>query len=244
MRCISYLVIVILSYTVDVVAEVYPFAGIKGLAEQEVGELIFKKICKNQRLECHIDMLPANRAERYVNASSSAGEIMRIWEYGYDNPDLIRVPTPYYNLQTALFVRNDNRLNIYSLQDISDVNVGVIRGVKYTNIIDTNHNKLIEGRSTEQLMNLLTKGRIDVAVTSRFDGISTIQSMNIDNVMILPVELQTHPLYVYIHPQYAFLVPLIDDAINRIADSGELTKISSVAEQQVFTKFKRLGLSR
>lgn len=29
------------------------------------------------------------------------GEIMGIWSYGIDNPDMIRVPTAYYYLQTG-----------------------------------------------------------------------------------------------------------------------------------------------
>ena len=234
----KYLLCVVLMFSsAKVQAEPYPFVGIKGLAEQEVGQAIFTEICNSHRLKCKIDMLPANRAERSVGLSKSAGEIMRIWEYGIENPDLIRVPTPYYFLQTALLVRDDNRLNIYSLKDIVDVNVGVIRGVKHTQLINANENKLLQVSSTEQLMRLLIKGRIDVAVTSRLDGLSTINKLGTDNIMVLPVELQTHPLYVYVNPEYAHLVPVLDDAINLITHSGELESARLVAEDAVLSKF-------
>ncbi|KPZ69100.1 MULTISPECIES: ABC transporter substrate-binding protein [unclassified Shewanella] len=217
-------------------AKPYSFVGIQGLAEQEVGARLFDGFCKKYQLNCEIEMLPASRAELNVCEAKSAGEIMRIWEYGIDNPDLIRVPTPYYHLKTALLVRSDNRLNIYSLKDIVDVNVGVIRGVKHTEQIDVNPDKLLKVASTEQLMQLLVKGRIDVAVTSRLDGASTLNKMNIDNVMILPVELQTYPLYVYLNSEYAHLAPILDSAINDSINAGLMEQWQVVAEQSVISK--------
>ncbi|WP_153915532.1 substrate-binding periplasmic protein [Shewanella sp. TC10] len=220
------------------VAEVkpYSFVGVAGLAEQEVGASLFATLCAKYQLDCDIEMLPASRAEHNVCEAKSVGEIMRSWEYGLDNPDLLRVPTPYYYLQTALIVRSDNLLNIYSLRDIKDVNVGVIRGVKHSEHIETNSNKLLKVGSTEQLMNLLVKGRIDVAVTSRLDGASTLRKMNIENVMILPVELETHPLYFYLNSEYAHLLPILDRAIKESINSGLVDKWSAIAESSMFSE--------
>jgi hypothetical protein len=35
-------------------------------------------------------------------------EIMRIWSYGIDSPDMIRVHTAYYYLQTGAFIVKDS----------------------------------------------------------------------------------------------------------------------------------------
>lgn len=82
----------------------YDFASIELLIEQEVGRIVLTQVYENIGINITISPLPGKRAQYVANTGMKDGEIMRIWTYGDENPNTIRVPTPYYYLETMPFV--------------------------------------------------------------------------------------------------------------------------------------------
>ena len=101
------LIAVILTLSVQA-KEKYSFVSIENLIEQEIGRIIIPKIYQKLNIDVDISSKPAKRAQAYATSGKKDGEIMRIWTYGVENKTTIRVPTPYYKLETMAFIKKDN----------------------------------------------------------------------------------------------------------------------------------------
>ncbi|QIR14904.1 substrate-binding periplasmic protein [Shewanella aestuarii] len=216
----------------------YHFVSVENSSVQTIGKIVFQQICYKTQLNCYVDMLPAPRAERRMLDAATSGEVMRVWSYGVDNPQFLRVPTPYYHIQTAMIVRGDSGYNITRVEELAPLTIGALQGVKHSQQFALMGAELIYASTTEQLLRLLTKGRIDVAITTYTDGLAVMMRMQADHLAMLPTILSQHPTYVYIHPNYAHLVPIFDDAIKALIDSGEINTMTAQAEEMIFSEMR------
>ncbi|WP_440053316.1 substrate-binding periplasmic protein [Pseudoalteromonas sp. T1lg65] len=152
-------------------AEPLQFVSINYLIEQEVGRLVLPEIYQKLNVSIVITPYPGKRAQQLVRNGKKHGEIMRIFSYGNENPHTVRVPTPYYKLETMAFIRNDGEVNIESVQDLSRYRIAKVRGVKHTNNITQGMPRVEDTDTTVQALNLVSKGLADVALTNRIDGL-------------------------------------------------------------------------
>ncbi|GAA0784076.1 MULTISPECIES: substrate-binding periplasmic protein [Pseudomonadati] len=226
----------IVGFTPQVFSDDYSthFVGVADSSIQNIGRVILEEICFTQKLQCDIEMLPAPRAERSMREGQVNGEIMRVWRYGEDNPDFIRVPTSYYAVKTAFFTRKDSLLKLADTADITELNVGVLTGVKHTQNLGLDPKKVFYSSTTEKMMELLIKKRVDVVIASYIDGMATIKKMNADNLMVQKASIKSQPVYVYIHPNSKELAPIIDNTIKMLTKTGKLRVMIADAEQNGF----------
>lgn len=66
---------------------------------------------------------------------------MGVWTvkrcYGIDHPEALRIPTPYYQIETTAFYKKDSDIVINSVADLAKYSLLRVRGVKHTiNITD------------------------------------------------------------------------------------------------------------
>ncbi len=215
-------------------AEDYHFVGVEGSSIQNIGKFVFQKLCLEQQLNCDVEMLPAPRAERSMVASQAVGEVMRVWSYGEEHPTFIRVPTSYYSVKTAVYVRTGSDINVQTSADLKGLTIGVLEGVKHSQNLAIEAKSVIKASTPQQLVNLLTRKRVDAIVSSYVDGKATITAMRADNFVELSAVTDTHPLYIYIHHSHAELAPIIDNTINKLMASGEMNNIILEAESNSF----------
>ena len=211
----------------------YHFSSIELLIEQEVVRLVLPKIYQNIGIKISITPLPAKRSQYLANSGLNDGEIMRIWTYGNENPNTIRVPTPYYYLETMPFVLKKSNIVILQKEDLRKYRLTKVRGVKHTNNITQDMNNIYEMSSTEQMFKLLQNGRVDVALTNTIDGNLMLAKLGSDKIIPMKQPLVTLPLYHYIHKDHALLVPIIDAEIKRLKNSGILKKLIEEAEDKI-----------
>lgn len=69
-----------------------------------MGRIVLTQVYKNIGINITISPLLGKRVQCSANSGIKDGEIMRIWTYGEENLNTIRVPTPYYYLETMPFV--------------------------------------------------------------------------------------------------------------------------------------------
>ena len=211
----------------------YQFASIVYLFEQEVGRLVLPQIYAKLAIDIDITPLPGNRAQHVVNTGTLDGEIMRIWSYGEENPTSIRVPTPYYYLETMAFVRADSDLSIESASDLPSLRIGRVRGVKHTNNITADLTDIYDVHSTKLMFELLEQGKIDVALTNTLDGKVMIQRHQFKNIRAMDKPLATLALYHYLHEKHHAISLLVDKKIKLLSNSGELKSMLLHAENYV-----------
>jgi polar amino acid transport system substrate-binding protein len=84
-------------------------------------------MCQRLGIEVIVIPLPANRAQQEAVYGDTDGEIMRIWSYGIDNPDMIRVPTAYCYLQTGAFIDKDSDVLICNKTELAQYRLARVR---------------------------------------------------------------------------------------------------------------------
>ncbi|AQS39013.1 hypothetical protein Sps_03898 [Shewanella psychrophila] len=113
------------------IAADFDFVSIEKLIEQEVGRVIIPKVYSKLGIEITITPMPGKRAQQMANSGSKDGEIMRIYSYGNETPNTIRVPTPYYYLETMAFIKQGSDVVINSRKDLHNYRLAKVRGVKH-----------------------------------------------------------------------------------------------------------------
>lgn len=211
---------------------VYHFAAIEKLVEQQIGEQILPLIYHSIGINIQITSMPASRSEAAASRGLADGEIMRIWTYGEENPELIRVPTPYYSLETMPFVLKNSGIVIHTKADLKPYRIAKVRGVKHTKNITQGLPFVFESTSTENIFKLLRAGKVDVAITNTLDGLIVLNNMAVNDITPMAKPLKTLPLFHYIHHSKAAIVPKVDNAIKQLKKSGELEKMIKQAEQK------------
>ncbi|WDE09968.1 substrate-binding periplasmic protein [Thalassomonas haliotis] len=215
------------------IAARYEFASIEYLSEQELGRIVLPQIYKNLGIDITIIPLPANRAQHVATSGNKDGEIMRIWTYGDENSTTIRVPTPYYYLETMPFVLKKTHITIAKTQDLKNYKLVKVRGVKHTNNITAGLDQVYEVNSSEAMFKLLRSGRVDVALTNTLDGNLVLKRLGYTNIIAMDNPLAVLPLYHYIHEKHRALVPAINQEIKRLKNNGDLQKLIEKAKSQI-----------
>ena len=215
-------------------AQQYHFAAISNLYEQEVGEIILADIYRRAGLEMTVTPMPGQRAIMEATSGRVDGEIMRIWSYGVEHPQLVRVPTSYYFLETMAFYKEGSDVEVNSVEDLEKYSVLKVRGVKHTNAITKGFTDVYNYDNTEAMLRALDKDRNNVAVTHRSDGLFAIQKHGLKNIDSSEYPMFSFPLYHYVYKENRHLVEKIDRIIQAMKTTGELDVLIRQAEKQVF----------
>ena len=230
MRAIVF-ALLFLSYGLQ--AHDYKFGAIKGLAEQEVAKVVIPQIYSNIGYEISVTSGPANSIENKLALGFLDGEILRIFDYGEGNENVVRVPTPYYQLETMPFIRTGSGVVVNSIEDLKKYRIGVVKGVKHTQKVTKGHPKVVVLAKTKQLLKLLAKGKIDVVLTNTIDGIINIENLKLDNIEPSEKAIATEPLYHYLYKTNAYLIPKVDNSIKELKASGALNLMIRKAELRI-----------
>lgn len=213
--------------------EDYHFVSIRGLVEQDIGRIVLPEVYKRLGLNIKITPMPGKRAEKEASTGNADGEIMRIWSYGEENPSLIRVPTPYYHLETSAFIRADSNIRVRSREELKSYSLVRVRGVKHTNNITRGLTRVSDVENSDQLMRFLQEGRAEIALTNTIDGLQVIKERSLEGIVPLPEPLAIEKLYHYIHRDHASLVPKVDAILKEMITSGEMEELIKQAEHAV-----------
>jgi len=212
----------------------YHFASIEKLTEQKIGKIIISEVYNTLNIHVQITPLPGIRAQVEAASGSKDGEIMRIWTYGLETPTTIRVPTPYYYLETMAFIKVNSGIKIKNKDDLRKYSLVKVRGVKHTNNITAGMPDVYTIGSTEQMMEFLNDGRADIALTNTVDGLMALQKLGFTEIVPLDEPLAVLDLYHYIHSDHLKLVQKVDDAIKKMKENGQLKQLIKQAEKQVY----------
>jgi polar amino acid transport system substrate-binding protein len=152
---------------------------------------------------------------------------------------MIRVVTPYYYLENMPFSLKERQLIIHEIDDLKKYKLAKICGVKHTSNITRGLSEIYEMNSTENMFNVLKKGLVDVVLTNTLDGELTLDRLGYKNIVPTSRPLALLPLYHYINKNQEKLVPIINQEILRLQESGELKKLIELTELDVFSVNRR-----
>lgn len=223
-------------FSLNCQAEKYHLVSIACLFEQQVGELVLPAIYNKLGIDITITAMPGNRAMLETVSGRKDGEIMRIWSYGIEHTETIRIPTPYYQLETMAFFRQGEAINLKTAADLARYSVLKVRGVKHTNNITKGLSDIYDYDDTESMMRALQRN--SVALTHITDGQFAIRKAGLKGIVQLEAPLATFPLFHYVHRKNSHLVERLNKAIVEMKQSGELKRLILKAEQEVFQRLE------
>ncbi len=210
----------------------YHFVRIKGLSEQVVGGRLLTEIYKRAGIPMDIEPMTGSRALEEASSGRKDGETLRVYTLGDKFPSLIRVPTPISDLTTQAFGVSKPYVDIQTADDLKKYSIAIVRGVRHTLNITQGLKNVHVLPSSNLFVEFLSRGRSDVGLTGRLNGLSLIKASGLKNVNAVGKPLKILPLYHYIHKDHQKLVPRIDAIIKKMVQSGEMAALRAQYEQE------------
>lgn len=191
--------------------------------------LVLKDIYRRAGIEMVIKTMPAARATVEVEAGRADGESTRIRAYGDTRPYLIRVEPAYSNLTVSAFHKKRFTTPITSTDDLMPLSVGVVRAIKSAEDLVAKIPNLQRLNSSVVLVNMLNRGRFDVAVDISDEFKRVQQTLGFTDFEEVP--LVRHDLYHYVHVKHQAQVQALSRIIAEMKKTGELSLLQKVAKQ-------------
>lgn len=188
-------------------------------------DTILTEACASIGLEAVIQMMPAERALRGAETGEADGVVARVDGIDSIYPSLRQVPEATIEARdfVAFSLRPD--IDVRSWDELAGYNVAYVRGWK---IVEAN---LPNGAvpqpvgSTEQAFLLLKKGRTDIVINARLDGLRMAQILDLPAVKVQEPPLISLKLYPYLNRSRAEWVEPLADALRRLKESGRFDQI-------------------
>ena len=200
------------------------FAQIVDTPDQIIGAEILKVAYKRLGIPIKIVQMPGRRALRESSEGRIDGEIHRIFSIGKDYPTLIRVPTPINYIEPTVFYKNE-RFVVTGCPDLRDYRVGIVRGVRHAEACTRGMKHVQIVGDSNLLMQVLDKGRVDIVITARINGLLQIKKLRLDSIYPLSPPLNRSLVYHYLHKKHKALVPKIDKVFNEMQENGDLERL-------------------
>jgi polar amino acid transport system substrate-binding protein len=168
--------------------------------------------------------LPARRGLEWANSGKTDGDLARIDGTDKKFTNLIKILTPVTQFKGVVFTKNIEQ-NIRSWEDLKGLSVGIIGGIRYSDIGTKGLDRVI-AKDMVQLFILLSKERIDVAVAVLDAGKIEINRHHREaKLHVIGQPLFSASLFHFVHKKNRDLVPLLGSVLQEMEESGEISKI-------------------
>ena len=170
-------------------------------------------------LRFKIIRLSGERSLKNSNDGIEDGELARIGGMEKMYPNLIPVPGKVADANFVAFTRNA-KLNNADWDTLVPLSVGHLRGWKVfeRNIKSGTQVTLVD--TPEQLLTMLDKDRVDVALYERSAGLALAKKLGIKNLHVVDPPFFELPLFMYLNKKHADKVPKIASALNDLKAEG------------------------
>lgn len=186
-------------------------------------DLLLKELGKRLDRPVELVRLPPKRALRSINNGLSDAELPRIAGLEMKYSNLVRVEEKVIDYNFVAFSRVER--DETSWGDLAGKRVGYLIGWKIfeDNIpAQANACKLTK---PELLFNMLSKGRIDVALYERYAGWNNIQIHQHSGINEWKTPMAIKPMFLYLHKKHAALAPVIDRHLRQMKSDGTYRRI-------------------
>jgi polar amino acid transport system substrate-binding protein len=187
-------------------------------------DLFYQELGRRLGIKIELQSLPAERSLVNANNGVDDGDVSRVLGMEKIYPDLIRVGEAVMHFELVAFSRNEN-FKVINADSFKPYNVGIVTGWKILERTIVNTKGLEKLENGDQLFTLLDKGRIDVAVYEKMQGLMTIQKHSFNNIKILQPSYIEGDWYLYLNKKHEALIPRIATEIKAMKDDGTHKRI-------------------
>lgn len=188
-----------------------------------IGEVIVREAYGRLGIDVVIKKYPAERAVRLADSGELDGEVQRIAGLSEQYPNLIQVQPAINFIEATVFTKSAT-FPVEGWKSVSPYRIGLIRGIKFAER-NTQGMSVAPAGSYDTLFRLLDKGRVDIALSPRVNGLHHIKRQELEGIQPLEPSIAMVDLYHYLNKKHADLVPYISAMFSRMRASGELPRI-------------------
>lgn len=176
-------------------------------------------------VEAELLIYPTATERGMLNANEGVddGLAMRIAGLEKQYPNLIRVPEEVA-VNDFVAITTQHRFSTPNWESLSPYIVTYIIGWKVFEANVPKGKELTLVRDADQLFSLLAKGRADVALYERWQGLAQTRTMGI-KVQVMEPPLVRTKMYMYLHKKHAVLVPRVAEALVTLKKNGTYQRI-------------------
>jgi ABC-type amino acid transport substrate-binding protein len=211
---------------------------ISAIANEQTHELakgVVRVAYEKMGIDVEFTDLPARRGLAWANSGKTDGDLARIDGTDKEFTNLIKILTPIILFKGVVFTKKIER-NIRSWEDLKGLSVGIIGGIRYSDIGTKGLDRVI-AKDMVQLFMLLAKERIDVAVAVLDAGKIEINRHHKGaKLHVMGQPLLVAPLFHFVHKKNIDLVPQLESVLKEMMESGEMSKIWEQAMNKALSK--------
>jgi len=192
----------------------------KGFLDQ-----LIAAVFREAGVQAEVLIYPTATERGMLNANEGVddGLAMRIAGLEKQYPNLIRVPEEVA-VNDFVAITTQHRFPTPSRDSLSPYVVTYIIGWKVFEANVPKGKELTLVRDAEQLFILLDRGRADVALYERWQGMAQTRIMDIKAQVMEPPLVRTK-MYMYLHKKHAALVPRVAEALVKLKKNGTYQRI-------------------
>ncbi len=186
-------------------------------------ELLTAEIFERLDLEHEIIWLPPQRSLLYTSDGTYDGHIARTAAVELKFPELIRVPVNVFDFEFMAFAR-DPDIQINGWESLLPYSVGMINGWKIAEQNTAGAKSVARANDYGQLLSMLEKERIDIAILDRVMGGWKLKQLGYD-IKVLEPPIVSKPNFIYLNKKHAGLAPKIAAVLEAMKKDGSFDAI-------------------
>ncbi len=209
-------------------------------ADTVVSEVIVRKAYARLGYRVEIARYPAERALMLADKGQADGDVQRIDGLGRQYPNLIQLRPAINYIEGSAFTAG-KPLTIHGWESLRPYRIGLIRGIKFAELNTVGMDRHLVG-DYETLFKMLRKGRFELGVSTRLNGLYQLKRLNIAGISPIDPPLARFELYHYLHRSRAGLAPSLEAVFRSMQASGELSALRQAVIAELLRRAE-LGLT-
>jgi len=186
-----------------------------------ISEVIVREAYRRLGISVTIKKYPGERALRLADAGKVDGEVQRIDGIAKNYPNLIQIK-PAINFIAGTVFTKAVKFQVEGWQSLRPYRIGYVRGIKFAER-NTEGMNALPAKDYSNLIRMLDKGRVDIAVSPSVNGWYQIRKMGAEGISDLSPPIMKFDLFHYLHKKHAALAPRISEVFMQMKKSGELS---------------------
>lgn len=186
-------------------------------------EQVAREAFRRLGVQIEVDTTPGKRSLINANTGLTDGELMRTAGFEKLYPNLIQVPEKISDMDFVAYTTRDDIQGPLTWSSLPAYSITYPTGWKIFDR-EVKAEAITKVRSIEDLFVMLDKGRADLALADRWEGLYLTHEYARPARIIEP-PLATAPMYIYLNRKHAELVPRLAKSLAAMKADGTYKKI-------------------
>ncbi len=198
--------------------------GIQNEQTHVIAKNVLQEAYRRIGYKVRFKLLPGHRSMGMANNGESDGDIARIDGTQKKFTNLVIIPTPLIEFKGVVFTQNISK-EISEWDDLKGLRIGIIRGIRYSEIGTQDLSPLFANDMTH-LFKLLDQELIQVAIaTSRAGRIELSKRFKKSGIRIIGKPLISAPLYHFVHKKNQSIITQLNTILQKMEEQDEIITI-------------------